>query len=244
MTREDPLDPLDAYMATLVSPASDPSTKSMAQARAECATRYSTGRGSHSLTVAAKNRRYQRLQQLLKDTSEDHYFSDDMMQQRSPALFHFYLGQYVGIGGRTRPVAGTTELTLSTFLIDTHQRSEMEARRVAEQATWGQFSALNEKQERKRLQKLYEADNIEEEEEEEEEEQEEKEQDFEQMDVAIADTVDERRQQLEEIMSIRFLNGADKEYVNYAEIDEDENLDDFVAVQRDAEDRYFAGGTS
>uniref|UniRef100_M4BCY8 CCD97-like C-terminal domain-containing protein n=1 Tax=Hyaloperonospora arabidopsidis (strain Emoy2) TaxID=559515 RepID=M4BCY8_HYAAE len=240
MVRGDVVDPLDDYMASLKVPPGD-QLISVAQERLECTSRQSTGCGtSCSLSMAVKNRRYRRLQQLLEDTSEDRYFSDDMMQQRSPALFHFYLGQYSGLDGTTRPVVAKTELTLSTFLIDTHQRSEMEARRVAEQATWGQFIALNERLEQHRLQELYDVEHVEEEEEDEEQDEE---QDKEYEDVVAVDAVDERREQLVEVMCIRFLTGKDDEYVNYAEIDEDEGLDDFEAMQRDAEDRYFADGT-
>uniref|UniRef100_A0AAV1V9E6 CCD97-like C-terminal domain-containing protein n=1 Tax=Peronospora matthiolae TaxID=2874970 RepID=A0AAV1V9E6_9STRA len=240
MVLEDVVDPLDDYMASLEVPPGGQRIAG-AQETLECTSRQSTGRATRcSLSVAARNRRYRRLQQLLEDTSEDRYFSDDMMQQRSPALFHFYLGQYAGLDGSTKPVVATAELTLSTFLIDTHQRSEMEARRVAEQATWGQFRALDEKLEQHRLQELYEVEQVEEEEEDEEQNEE---QDKEYEDVVAVDAVDERREQLVEVMCIRFLTGKDEEYVNYAEIDEDEGLDDFVALQRDAEDRYFADGS-
>ncbi|KAJ8554657.1 hypothetical protein ON010_g9826 [Phytophthora cinnamomi] len=110
----------------------------------------------------------------------------------------------------------------------------MEARRVAEQATWGKFTAVDEKQQQARLELLYEEDNVVEEEEDEEDEEDDDEQD------AAAFSVAERRQQLIEVMSTRFLNGEDGEYVSYAEIDASENLDDFDEIQRDAEDRYFA----
>ncbi|KAI9909729.1 hypothetical protein PsorP6_014900 [Peronosclerospora sorghi] len=42
-----------------------------------------------------------------------------------------------------------------------------------------------------------------------------------------------------EIMSARFLNDDDSDFVNYAEIDTNETLDDFVEIQREAEERYF-----
>ncbi|KAI9909775.1 hypothetical protein PsorP6_010051 [Peronosclerospora sorghi] len=52
-------------------------------------------------------------------------------------------------------------------------------------------------------------------------------------------TVYQVRQQLMEIMSARFLNGDDSDFVNYAEIDTNETLNDFVEIQREAEERYF-----
>ncbi|GMF65482.1 unnamed protein product [Phytophthora lilii] len=228
---EEEVDSLDAYMASLGLPTGD-EPLSMAQARAEQAASLSAPRGGGNAVV--KNRRYRRLQQMLGSDSadEDRYFSDAMMQQRSPALFHFYLGQYLGLNrGATPAAVDNGEQTLSSFLMDTCQRSEMEARRVAEQDTWGKFRPADEKQEQSRIERLYEEDNVVEEEEDEEEEEEEE---------PNAISVDERRQQLVEIMSARFLNGEDGEYVNYAEIDADETLDDFDEIQRDAEDRYFA----
>ncbi|KAH7476208.1 hypothetical protein KRP22_000050 [Phytophthora ramorum] len=221
------VDSLDVYMASLELPSGDNST-SMAQARAERDAGRAAGRaaGRDGRTAVVKNRRYRRLQQLLEETAqEDRYFSDAMMQQRSPALFHFYLGQYRGLESGAPP----GEKTLSSFLMDTCQRSEMEARRVAEQETWGPFRTEDEKQEQSRLQRLYEEVTVEEEEEEEDDEED-----------PTVHSMDERRQQLVEIMSTRFLNGEDAEYVNYAEIDADETLDDFDEMQRDAEDRYFA----
>lgn len=156
-----------------------------------------------------------------------------MMQQRSPALFHFYLGQYLALEkGPTATTADNGGQKLSSFLMDTCQRSQMEARRVAEQETWGKFTAADEKQEKARVERLYEEDNVVEEEEDDKGEDDEEE--------LNAYSVAQRRQQLIEVMSTRFLNGEDGEYVNYAEIDADERLDDFVAIQRDAEDRYFA----
>ncbi|GMF40987.1 unnamed protein product [Phytophthora fragariaefolia] len=226
------VDSLDAYMATLELP-SGGATASMAQARAEHFPSPSTSCGR---AVVVKNRRYRRLQQLLQETTdgEDQYFSDAMMQQRSPALFHFYLGQYLGLekGPTASPAADEGGQKLSSFLMDTCQRSEMEARRVAEQETWGKFTAADERQEQERVDRLYEEENVVEEEEEEEEDEEE----------ATAFTVAERRLQLIDIMTTRFLNGNDGEYVSYAEIDADESLDDFDEMQRDAENRYFADG--
>ncbi|KAG1689041.1 hypothetical protein DVH05_002925 [Phytophthora capsici] len=219
------VDSLDAYMASLQLPGDQ--AQSMAQARAELNANRSRVQSERSVIV--KNRRYRRLQQLLDDSEEGQYFSDNMMQQRSPALFHFHLGQYLSLDRSTNALEGRDNQTLSSFLMDTCQRKEMETRRVAEQETWGEFTPEDEKQEQNRLERLYEEDNIQEEEEEESEEE----------DVAVF-PIHERRQLLIEIMSSRFLDGKDHEYVNYTEIDADERLDDFDAIQRDAEDRYFA----
>ncbi|KAI9993768.1 hypothetical protein PInf_016288 [Phytophthora infestans] len=211
------VDSLDAYMASLELPSGN---HSMAQERAERNTIHSAIRKGR--TALVKNRRYRRLRQLLEASSdEDHYFSDGMMQQRSPALFHFYLGQYLGLNKSAPPSKVSEVQTLSSFLMDTCQRSEMETRRVAEQETWGNFICG-------RKAGAESTGEVEEEEEEEEEEE------------PTLYSIDERREQLIEIMSSRFLNGEDGAYVDYAEIDADEALDDFDEMQRDAEDRYFA----
>lgn len=223
----DEVDSLDAYMASLTLPSGDPPL-SITQARTKRNTRCALVQTSCKAVV--KNRRYHRLQQLMQDPSdENYYFSDSMMQQRSPALFHFYLGQYLGRMENDSSFKGSTGQTFSSFLMDTCRRNEMEARRIKEQETWTTFVAMDEKQEQRRLRKLYEEDNAEEQEIEEEEE-----------DETTLYTVDERRQQLIDVMRIRFLTGMDSEYVNYAEIDADEALDDLDEMQRDAEDRYFA----
>ncbi|RLN49556.1 hypothetical protein BBJ29_004966 [Phytophthora kernoviae] len=210
MSVDEEVDSLDAYMASLELPPGGDST-SMAQERTE------------------------RDAQLLKSTegdTVDQYFSDAMMQQRSPALFHFYLGQYRGLDKTTGAPVDSEMQSLSSFLIDTCQRNQMEARRVTEQETWGKFNAADEKHEQSRLQRLYAEDGaVGEEVEEEEDEEEEDADEF---------SVSERRQQLIEVMSTRFLQGEDGEYVNYTEIDSDETLDDLDEIQRDAEDRYFA----
>lgn len=36
-----------------------------------------------------------------------------------------------------------------------------------------------------------------------------------------------------------FLSGNDHEWVNYEEIDNDHTLDDYIQINRDAEDAYF-----
>ncbi|CAH0483058.1 unnamed protein product [Peronospora belbahrii] len=225
---EEKVDSLDAYMASLELPSGNQSI-SLAKARAECNISRSVVR--NGLPVTVKNRRYRHLQQMLKDTSEDRFFSDAMMQQRSPALYHFYLGQYMGLDIKAMSLVDNVKHTLSSFLMDTCQRNEMEARRVAEQKTWGQFTAADEKQEKIRLHHLYEEDYSEEEKEEDEDE-----------DDRTVCTINERREQLVGIMCTRFLNGEDKDYISYAAIDVDETLDDLDEIQRDAEDHYFADG--
>eukprot|EP00644_Phytophthora_capsici_P006695 jgi/Phyca11/504438/fgenesh2_kg.PHYCAscaffold_8_\ len=137
-------------MASLQLPGDQ--AQSMAQARAEHNANRSRVQSERSVTV--KNRRYRRLQQLLDDSEEGQYFSDNMMQQRNPALFHLHLGQYLSLDRSTNALEGRDNQTLSSFLMDTCQRKEMETRRVAEQETWGKFTPEDEKQEQNRLERL------------------------------------------------------------------------------------------
>jgi hypothetical protein len=52
-------------------------------------------------------------------------------------------------------------------------------------------------------------------------------------------SLDDRRAQLIDIMSQRFLQGLDFDYVNYEEIDSCTMLDNDRWVEQDAQDRYF-----
>ncbi|RLN38295.1 hypothetical protein BBJ28_00019272 [Nothophytophthora sp. Chile5] len=245
-------DSLDAYMASLEIPDIDREAASMAHARAESPAVRAHAVPRSGGDAVVKNRRFRRLQQLLLtsegDAEEDRYFSDTLMQQRSPALFHFYLGQYLGLDrGATdtrAPPADSSMFSLSSFLLATSQRSEMEARRVAEQQTWGNFTSADDREAERRRRRLLEEDNdVEEDEETDDEEEGKEEKGGEEARNGAFKSLVERREQLIEAMSVRFLHGDDNEYVNYAEIDADEALDDLEQMQRDAEERYFAEGS-
>ncbi|RLN84886.1 hypothetical protein BBJ28_00015274 [Nothophytophthora sp. Chile5] len=245
---EEEEDSLDAYMASLEIPDIDRDAASMDHARAEPPVFRAHAVPRSGGDAVVKNRRFRRLQQLLLssegDAEEDRYFSDAMMQQRSPALFHFYLGQYLalerGATDTRAPPADSSMFSLSSFLLATSQRSEMEARRVAEQQAWGDFTSADDREAERRRRRLLEEDNDVEEDEETDDEEE---KDGEEAGNGAVNSLAERREQLIEAMSVRFLHGEDSEYVNYAEIDADEALDDLEQMQRDAEERYFAEGS-
>lgn len=234
-------------------------------------------------SAVVKNRRYRRLQQLLQgekivqDPSQpgameanpaDWYFSDAMMQQRNPALFHFHLGQYLpaahaaaaaaehgpptassssstgSSGAEPLTTTSDTDELLSSFLLSTNDRREMEVRRALEQRTWGKFTAQDITDARAREKALYQHDSDEEEEEEEDESssEDEKTKSDDTSAVPRAETavdIAERRQVLVDLMIQRFLQGSDHEYVDYREIDANAALDDLEQMQRDAEDAYF-----
>lgn len=240
------VDPLDAYMATLDAPpvAVDAHATSVWSAVHLRAPRPST---------QTRNRRFQRLQQLLAGSDSDNvdnveggaYFSDAMMQQRSPALFHFHLGQYLpaaAAAASTDPIASAVDeqLLLSTFLLRASDRGEVEARRVWEQRAWGAFVGRDEVDARKREKALFQRDDVEEEEEEDEEKEDDTDhEESKESEEEAAVSVDERRRLLVDLMAHRFLQGSDHEFVDYAAIDSDAALDDLEQMQRDAEDAYF-----
>lgn len=252
---DDGVDPLDAFMATLAIPETASAAASAngvwAQRRPACAADVQASEQQQEIRLI-KNRRYRRLQQLLLlggdaigsyNASSDRYFSDAMMQQRSPALFHFHLGQYLP----TVSASGSSDADprLSEFLLGTWERSEMESRRVNEQRAWNGFQGVDDAAASRRKRALWrqdgnqDTDDEEEEEEEEDEEGETKEEDNVHADAVDAMTIEDRRQQLIDIMARRFLDGCDHEYVQYDEIDTNEALDDWAQLEQDAEDAYF-----
>ncbi|KAF1331484.1 hypothetical protein FI667_g4224, partial [Globisporangium splendens] len=285
---DDEMDPLDAFMARLELPMAAADGVAHASPTAQridwsTATRRrqspTTQAQDTSSNAVVKNRRYRRLQQLLEGAkvaqdpsqpdakeanADDWYFSDAMMQQRNPALFHFHLGQYLPSsssanggdcsGSRPQPHDGDKsetlnpeELLLSSFLLNTNDRREMEMRRALEQRTWGKFTGHDVDAAAQRKKDLYEQDEEEEEEGEEDSSSDEEEKHNDDDDDAnVAADVDvsaaamhERRQHLVELMAQRFLHGHDGQYVDYAAIDGNEALDDLDQMQRDAEDAYF-----
>ncbi|GAB9463153.1 hypothetical protein Gpo141_00000626 [Globisporangium polare] len=225
-----------------------------------------------SSSAVVKNRRYRRLHQLLQgekvvqDLSQpgameanpdDWYFSDAMMQQRNPALFHFHVGQYLPGSAEAAAKAAASsdaqqansdnsssnsdaELLLSSFLLSTNDRREMETRRALEQRSWGKFTGQDEKDARAREKALFQQD-AEEEDESSSDEDNDDEEEMKQSESQEQDAMDiaERRQLLVDLMIQRFLQGSDHEYVDYAVIDSNAALDDLEQIQRDAEDAYF-----
>lgn len=230
----EPMDPLDAFMATLVV---DGAVETTVDAR-EVARTYRHHQlhrpAAEIMDVVARNRRYAKLQELLKvDANSDDgaYFSDETMKQRNPALYHLHLGQYLNVASRQQ-TPRQDNLTLSSFLMETCERQTMEARRVAEQQRWGNYRSVDDTTGRDK-------DDDEEEEEEDDDDNEEAKEGENDSTETDELSIDDRRAQLIELMSQRFLDGCDDNDVDYAAIDADERLDDFEQIQRDAEDQYF-----
>lgn len=288
---EEEIDPLDAYMASLELPSAAGASASPVLSAIDWSTArhrfHGVSREKESgdddtqgttSSAVVKNRRYRRLQQLLQgekvvqDLSQpgamevnpdDWYFSDAMMQQRNPALFHFHVGQYLPgsaeaaakatassntqqtNGNSSNSDATSPELLLSSFLLSTNDRREMETRRAFEQRSWGKFTGQDEKDARAREKALFQQDVEEEEKEEEDESSSDDEEETKQSEPRESATeqnalsIAERRQLLVDLMIQRFLQGSDHEYVDYAVIDSNSALDDLEQMQRDAEDAYF-----
>uniref|UniRef100_K3WL78 CCD97-like C-terminal domain-containing protein n=1 Tax=Globisporangium ultimum (strain ATCC 200006 / CBS 805.95 / DAOM BR144) TaxID=431595 RepID=K3WL78_GLOUD len=280
---DDEMDPLDAFMARLELPQADADGAALAPLTTEridwptAARRRQSATTQDTNSAVVKNRRYRRLQQLLdgakvvqdpsqpetkEANADDWYFSDAMMQQRNPALFHFHLGQYLpssssvngGDCDGSRPQAHASgkskskplspeELLLSSFLLDTNDRREMEVRRALEQRTWGKFTGHDVDAAAQREKDLYEEQDEEEEDSSSDEEEKHNHDDDDETKAADVDVsaaaMHERRQNLVEMMAQRFLHGYDGQYVDYTVIDGNEALDDLDQMQRDAEDAYF-----
>lgn len=198
-----------------------------------------------------KNRRYRRLQQLLlrdgdvigsEAMASDWYFSDAMMQQRSPALFHFHLGQYLRTDGTSasgNSGSRDTDPRLSAFLLGTWERSEMERRRVSEQRAWKGFQGVDDAAAIRRESALWRQDGNQDTDNEEEDDDDETKDDGDLVNAIETTSIEDRRQQLVDVMARRFLDGCDHEYVQYDEIDTNEALDDWAQLEQDAEDAYF-----
>ncbi|EQC38547.1 hypothetical protein SDRG_04253 [Saprolegnia diclina VS20] len=225
-------DPLDAYMRTLQAA---PSREPVATAR-DFQRRLAPG-----LDARIKNRRYCKLQELLRTSN---YFSDENMERRSPSLFHFHLGRYIppNTSARAEPAS------LSTFLMASMDKQALEARKEEEESAWGMMRhhrpapikepALNN---HGSFEEEFDSDSDDEAQDD-------------SMDDVAADpqgmvyddddemdqlSIEERRQQLVDVMCQRFLQGLDVGFTKYDEVDDSIAYDDFTALTRDAHDAYF-----
>ncbi|DAZ95000.1 TPA: hypothetical protein N0F65_000632 [Lagenidium giganteum] len=247
-TMEADMDPLDAYMSTLEVP--DDSAQASNDAD-WASVRQNRQVRAVDPRIHAKNRRFQRLQQLLAaqaSAGSDWYFSDAAMQKRSPALFHFHLGQYMATQGPKPGGDSAPQMALSAFLLSTCDRQDMEARRQQEERTWGAYEAEDHAEEVKRRQlfALFQGHNVEEEEEKDDEEADDATSDEESKEADSRENVSiaDRREELIDVMCRRFLDGLDIHDIDYDVIDNDESLDNWDQVERDAEDAYFDDSNS
>ncbi|KAG9412516.1 hypothetical protein AC1031_015430 [Aphanomyces cochlioides] len=222
---EDEEDPLDAYMRSLGA-SNDTEMGNSDERPFQRAWRMQNAPSSRT-----KNRRYQKLQELLYSSN---YFSDESMELRNPGLFHLHLGNYLPEKPVTRPTAEQSKL--SSFLIASIQKKDAEERKAQEESSWG--SSFRPKRKAPPVEKAYD-DEFEEEIDEEDEDEEEKEDDSMSDSSSEEFTLDERRAHLIDVMSQRFLQGLDFEFVDYADIDGNTLLDNSKMEQQDAEDRYF-----
>ncbi|RHY35395.1 hypothetical protein DYB32_000166 [Aphanomyces invadans] len=118
-------DPLDAYMKTIETPGNLAVTFPRELPRPR--------RQIPPNARLTKNRRYQKLQELLHKSD---YFSDENMELRNPGLFHLLLGNYLPAQAESsRPTADQSKL--SEFLLASIQKRDLEERKAQEEDLWG-----------------------------------------------------------------------------------------------------------
>nr|CCA16444.1 conserved hypothetical protein [Albugo laibachii Nc14] len=162
-----------------------------------------------------RNRRYRRLQQLLINDKEHFvdnqwYFSDQSMKEREPALYHLYVGQY----------------------IETNHKIQEQLYKVADKQSLLLSSFLIDTYDRKELIQRRSC-------EERRWSMGQKQPGRNENDTEDEDKIAQRRQDLVDLMSQRYLDGLDHEYIDYEAIDADTALDDFIQQERDEQDAYF-----
>ncbi|KAF0684636.1 Aste57867_23393 [Aphanomyces stellatus] len=221
-------DPLDAYMKSMEVDAASNSVPIDRPAPR-------SWRTQNTKSSSTKNRRYQKLQELLYASD---YFSDESMEHRNPGLFYLHLGNYLSQGPVPRPT--DDQAKLSEFLIMSIQKKDIEERKAQEEHSWG--STFKRKRNEVPPHEDGDDDAFQEEMESEDDDEMDRADDNDAASNASSIdefSVDERRAHLIDVMSQRFLQGLDVEFVNYDDIDQDTQFDFSKTAQQDAEDRYF-----
>lgn len=184
---------------------------------------------SKSRMKTIKNRRYKYLQKLM---GESDYFSDEMMRQRDPLLFEYYIGQFMSEDEKLEMEANNkSEMKLSSMILknmEVDQRTEL----------------LRQQQSREHDQ-LEETDSSDDDDD-----------DLEEMgrsenigrtlvpmklssDLVMAEREKKMlRGEFLTAMQNSFLDGKDKDF-DYSVVDQNENYDSLEMKQIDAEDDYF-----
>lgn len=182
-----------------------------------------------------RNRRFKALQSLLATE----FFSDEAMEERAPALFKDMLGRYLGpskataAGARTEEGIGATIANSISGPFNPITNMLMSA--VERQIRSGSDAAANTEHAGD--------DDAEEEEGSSAASQPLDPSSEEAVDLAIGRSSDvdivERRNELLQLMSERFLRGDDAAFYDYRQVDEDEELDVSAEADRDREEAYF-----
>ncbi|OQS07811.1 hypothetical protein THRCLA_00195, partial [Thraustotheca clavata] len=205
-------DPLDVYMRSIMN-----ELGSATERNAGLSSRDFQRRPVEEALTRKKNRRYWKLQELYKSD----YFSDSNMEKRCPSLYYLHLGKYIPQDTTTR--AGPE--SLSSFLMAAMDKQALEKRKQKEETTWGynRNTQRNKQETNDDFEEEFDSDSDDE-------------------DVTMESndnvteeelTIDERRQYLIDIMSQRFLQGLDGDFVKYDEIDANESFDDMRVIRQD-----------
>ena len=190
------------------------------------------GRSSKSHLKKIRNRRYERLRQLM---DESVYFSKEEMQQRNPLLYDFYVGQYLTDEEKQQDRRKYTDMSLSSMilqqmvqdkmakLLQKQQSSEMDQLSV-EESEKGKLFNDGRKHSSHRGQRA-------------------KSKSLVAMELNSDPVVAERekymlQQEFLAAMQANFLDGKDED-IDYSKIDSDEQYDSLDLKGQDEEDDYF-----
>ena len=195
--------------------------------------REALGRSHKSRLKKVRNRRYERMRQLMDGSA---YFSKEEMRQRNPLLYDFYIGQYLTDEEKQRDERVYTDMSLSSMILN-----QMEQDRTTE---------LLKKQRISELDQLL-VEKIESEEQLSSSGRKliscrghcSKKRSLEAMELNSDPAVAERekcmlRQEFLAAMQANFLDGKDEDF-DYSKIDTDEQYDSLDMKERDEEDVYF-----
>jgi len=215
------------------------------------------------LKAQIKNRRYKKLQQLI---AEGDYFSYANMQERQPTLFYQYIGQYTGeeitqkgmklserllhihdIATQQNYYEEQTKLDQEEMIENDEVEDEDENEDENENEDEEQESDDNRETKNNTSTATIEKVSVKKVKVVQESEQGNgstaatmgEEMDIEEQEETTELEKEELENEFLRIMKEKFLSGEDGEFVNYKEVDENEELDDYKQIETDAQDRYF-----
>ena len=185
--------------------------------------RKNLSQSSKSRSKRVKNRRYECLRKLMKETS---YFSEEEMRQRNPLLYDFYIGQYLSKEEKERDERKNADMSLSSMILnqmDQNKTAEVlhsQRRSEIAQLLSHDISLDSSSGASKSKVKTLKA-----------------------MELNSDPVVAEReklmlRQEFLSSMQTHFLEGKDEGF-DYSKVDMDENYDSIDMRERDEQDSYF-----
>jgi len=191
-----------------------------------------TSKLSDMRSFVTKNRRYNKLQLLIK---EGEYFSSENIEKRYPYLYHKYVGQY------EEPHNYAENMPLSERLLDNYQRSQSDVLRIIQQQN-AEGAEEEEESDSDMADDLYDVttDNP----------QSGPNTDGPVPDEKTAENLDENREEISpqerevnyaellEIVHNKFLDGEDLGF-DYTKVDNDTGLDSDPIIDQDCENIYF-----